>query len=124
MRPLRAIALTALLTAAGVGAAAGYAVSAHRSNVTVLTGTFYVGDREASAQVNGWVYGIADGVGWLDSSNSWHDTGWPDCLGPVGASKTVRFGYTSVDGPTSQSWRQVVWVSCLSCGDPRVRRHR
>jgi hypothetical protein len=86
----------------------------HRSNVTVLTGTFYVGDHEASARVDGWAYGISDGVSWLDVHNSWHESGWPECLGPVGTTRTVRFGYTPVDGPTSESWRQVVWVSCLS----------
>lgn len=114
MRHLWAVVVTALLTAAGVGGAAGYAVAAHGSNVAVLTGSFYVGDHEASAQLNGWVYAISEGVGWLDSSNSWHESGWPDCLGPIGTTRTVRFGYTSVDGPTSQSWRQVVWVSCPS----------
>ena len=114
MRHLRAVVLTALLMAAGVGGAAGYAVAAHSSDVAVLTGSFSVGHHEASAHVNGWVYGISDEVGWLDSSNSWHESGWPDCLGSIGATKTARFGYTSVDGPTSQSWRQVVWVTCLS----------
>ena len=105
--------LVALLVAAAAGGAAGYAVAAHRSNVTVAMGTFYVGDREASGDVNGWVYGISESVAWLDARDSWHESGWPDCLAPIGATKTVRFGYASVDGPTTESWRQVVWVSCL-----------
>ena len=96
-----------------VGGAAGYAVGANRSNVSVLTGTFYVGDHEASSSVDGWTYGVIDSLPWLDSNNSWHEDGWPACLGPVGTTHTVRFGYTAVDGPTL-SWRQVVWVSCLS----------
>jgi hypothetical protein len=114
MRRSWGLTLAALVLCVGAGATAGYALAAHRSNVSVLTGTFYVGDREASATVDGWAYGINNDVGWLGSNDSWHDAGWPECLGPVGTTHTVRFGYTTVDGPTTESWRQVVWVSCLS----------
>jgi hypothetical protein len=79
----------------------------------VLTGAFYVGDHQASVSVNDWAYGITDSVPWLDSNNTWHESGWPTCLGPVGAMRTVRFGYTTVEGPTV-TWREVVWVSCMS----------
>jgi hypothetical protein len=114
MRRRWGLTLAALVVCLGAGGTAGYAAAAHRSNVSVLTGTFYAGDRQASAKVDGWTYGINSGVSWLDSTNSWHESGWPACLGPVGTTHTVRFGYTAVDGPTSESWRQVVWVSCLS----------
>ena len=113
MRASWAVVISALVVASGAGGAVGYAVSAHRSNVTVLTGTFYVGDRQASGAVDGWTYGMNDSVDWLDSHNTWHEGGWPDCLEPVGSTKTIRFGYTPVDGPTSNSWRQIVWVSCV-----------
>ena len=114
MRQQWRLMLAALIVCAVAAGAAGYAVAAHRSNVSVLTGAFYVGDHEATAQVDGWAYGILDSVSWLDSNNTWHEDGWPACLGPVGATHTARFGYTEVDGPTSMAWRQVVWVSCLS----------
>jgi hypothetical protein len=114
MRRQWRLMLAALIVCAVAAGAAGFAVAAHRSNVSVVTGTFHVGDHEASAQVDGFWYGIVDSVSWLDSNNSWHQDGWPACLGPVGTMRTARFGYTEVDGPTSISWRQVVWVSCLS----------
>jgi hypothetical protein len=114
MRARWELLLTALLLSAVVGGAAGYELAAHRSNVSILTGSFYVGDHQAYAQVDGWAYGISDGVSWLDAKNSWHDRGWPACLGPVGTTHTLRFGYTVADGPTGESWRQVVWVSCLT----------
>jgi hypothetical protein len=112
MRSWRALILATLILCAG--GLAGYAVAAHRSNVSVLSGAFYVGDHQASGSFDGWTYGVIDSVPWLDSSNSWHEDGWPACLGPVGTTRTVRFGYTAVDGPTPISWRQVVWVSCMS----------
>jgi hypothetical protein len=111
VRRARVAQLAVLLIGVGAGGAAGYAVGSHRSNVTVLTGTFYAGDREATAHVDGWAYGISDSVRWLDTSNAWHDHGWPDCLAPVGTRHTVRFAWTPVEGP-AVSWRQVVWVSC------------
>jgi hypothetical protein len=114
MRQHLRLMLAALILCAVAAGAAGYAIAAHRSNVSVLTGDFYVGDHEASAQVDGWAYGILDSVSWLDANNAWHEDGWPACLGPVGTTRSVRFGYTAVDGPTSMSWRQVVWVSCLT----------
>ncbi len=114
MRPWRVPVLATLILCAGAAGAAVYSAAAHRSNVSVVTGTFYVGDHEASGSVDGWTYGMIDSVHWLDANNSWHEGGWPACLGPVGTAHTVRFGYTAVDGPTSTSWRQVVWVSCLA----------
>jgi hypothetical protein len=113
MRRRWATLLAVLLIGVAAGGICGYLVAgASRSNVSVVTGTFYVGDRVATGQVDGWSYGMSYSVGWLDSSNSWHADGWPDCLAPVGSRHTVRFGWTPVDGPTEEAWRQVVWVSC------------
>jgi hypothetical protein len=109
---LRAVVLAFLLIGIAVGGVAGYAVAGLRSNVTVLTGTFYAGDRVATAEVDGWDYGLNDGVRWLDSMNTWHEDGWPDCLSPIGTTHTVRFAWAPVD-VLSVSWRQIVWVSCL-----------
>lgn len=114
MRPRQSPLLATLIVGAGVGViaggVAGYVIAA-RSNVSVVTGTFRVGDHQATAAVDGWNYGIVDSVPWLGSDNTWHEDGWPTCLGPVGALRTARFGYTTVQGPTVE-WRQVVWIAC------------
>lgn len=102
----------ALALAGGLaGGAAGYAVREHQATATVLTGSFYAGDHQAEAKVDGWNYGLVDGVTWQDADGAWHDRGWPDCLAPIGSTHTVRFAYTPVTG-LAMGWRQVVWVSC------------
>ena len=97
MRSHRAPILASLILCVGAGGAAGYAVAANRSPVSMLTGTFYVGDHQASGFVDGWIYGMIDSVPWLDSSDTWHDSGWPACRGPLGTTHSLRFGYTGVD---------------------------
>jgi hypothetical protein len=113
MRRRWALGAAALGVVGAAGGIAGYAIRDHRPTVTVLTGTFYAGDRQAEATVDGWSYGLSDGVTWQDAQGSWHDRGWPDCLGPVGSTHTLRFGYVPVTG-LAEAWRQVVWVSCMS----------
>jgi hypothetical protein len=108
----RTLVAAAAILSLGVAGVAGFVI-AHSTNVTVLTGTFYVGDHEATAAVGGTAYGILDSVPWLDSTNAWHEDGWPACLGPVGTYRTATFGEATVNGPTT-SWREVLWVSCLS----------
>ncbi len=66
MRTQRAAILAILILCTGAAGAAGYAIAAHRSNVSVVTGTFYVGDHQASSSVDGWTYGITDSVPWLE----------------------------------------------------------
>ena len=111
MRTQRVVLAVALLLAVVIGGAAGYLIRDHRATATVLTGSFYAGDHEASGRVDGWSYGLSDGVEWQDAQGSWHDSGWPDCLTPVGSTHVIRFAYTPVTG-LPQEWRQVVWVSC------------
>jgi hypothetical protein len=84
----------------------------HGSRTTVLTGSFYVGDHVTSARIGDWAYGTEGSVSWIDRQGSWHDSGWPDCLGTVGSTVRVRFGEVPVQGPSDLSWRQIVWFDC------------
>jgi hypothetical protein len=82
------------------------------SDVTVLTGQARVGIDQATAVVDGWAYALPVDVAWLGADGSWRLGGRPACLTHLGMSAPIQFGYVSVTGPTEQSWRQVVWVSC------------
>jgi hypothetical protein len=108
----RTLAVAALILSLGLAGVAGFVI-AHNTNVTVMTGTFYVGDHEATAAVGGKPYSIVGSVPWLDSTNAWHEDGWPSCLGPVGTYRAATFGEATVDGPTT-SWSEVLWVSCAN----------
>jgi hypothetical protein len=110
MRQWRNRILAALVLCLCIGGIAGFAI-ARGTDVTVMTGRFYVGDHEASGPIGEWTYGIVGSVPWVDSAGSWHEDGWPACLGPAGTDHTITFGETTVNGPTSQ-WREVLWVSC------------
>jgi hypothetical protein len=112
MRPLSAPLLATLLVGVVVGGVGGY-VDAQKTEVTVLTGPCRVGDHQAACFVNETTYGFEESVPWLGSDNTYHEGGWPDCLGPVGGMHTVRFAYTTIDA-FNTSWPEVVWVSCIT----------
>jgi hypothetical protein len=71
MRAWRVQILAAPVACTGLGAAAGFTYAADGGDVTVATGTFYVGDHVASAAANGSAFGIRDSVAWLDSNHVW-----------------------------------------------------
>jgi hypothetical protein len=83
----------------------------HGSRTTVLTGNFYVGDHVTTARIGDWAYGTSGSVSWVDGQGSTHDDGWPDCL-RMGSTVRVRFGEVPVQGPSGESWRQIVWFDC------------
>ena len=112
MRPWLVPVLATLVVGVGAGGVGGYFVG-QKTDVSALTGSCRVGDHEASCVVDGWTYGINDSVPWLDAGNSYHESGWPACLAPVGSLATVRFGYTTVE-EFNIAWREVVWVSCTT----------
>jgi hypothetical protein len=85
-----------------------------RDRLTVRHGVAQVGLNQASVKVGGWWYGINASVPWVDDTNSWHESGWPTCLAPVGSAVAITFGEITVTGPDGQSWRQVAWVDCRS----------
>jgi hypothetical protein len=91
----------------------GYLVGARQANPTRWhTGQAEIGDHEASVSVGGWTYGFQDSVPmWIDTGGSVHQDGWPDCLGPSGTQKQIRFATVNVT-TAAVSWRQVVAVDC------------
>ena len=110
-----AIAAVAALVVVIVGYAA-YLAGERRGaeHLTVRTGRAFVGDRQATITVGGWNYAVNGSVAWLDSSGSFHESGWPACLGPIGSTIKVRFGEIATPGPEAGgiSLRTVVWVDC------------
>lgn len=111
--PSRAPAIVVLAFAvAALVALVGYGIGVSRSNAREMTGRAHIGDHMASIESDGWFYGVNDSVAWVDASGSIHEDGWPDCLRPAGATRTVRFGATRVTIPDGGSYRPVVWVDC------------
>ena len=113
--------LAFVIAALGVGA---YVLGTPNPAVHVSTGLAYsnggnqaVGGSvlvaEATVTADGWSYGMEGAVSlWQDADGTWHDSGWPDCLSPLGEHQ-VRFGWVSVSPPGGAAgWREVVWVSC------------
>jgi hypothetical protein len=92
---------------------AGYALGSENGNrIKAIEGNAYVGAHQASVKVDGWAYGIVDSVPWFDSAGSFHESGWPTCLGSVGSTVRIKFGETPVSGPNGETWREVAWVDC------------
>jgi hypothetical protein len=90
---------------------AGFAIGTQRSDVTEHEGRAHVGDHMASIESDGWFYGVSDSVAWIDASGSFHEDGWPACLGRPGTRQGVRFGAVAVP---SLGIRAVVYVDCSS----------
>ncbi|MDA8331720.1 MAG: hypothetical protein M0027_11075 [Candidatus Dormibacteraeota bacterium] len=109
-RPVVA-ALSALLI--GTGALVGYLLGVRTPTVATVTITVYVGDRQASGEVEGWWYGVRSTVStWRGADGSKHEGGWPTCLDHVGSERTVIFGWVPAIAPGGGSWRDVVYVAC------------
>ena len=105
--------ITAGVLALVLVACGGYLVGEHRANGTrTLTGTFYVGDHQASAPVGGWWYGVTESVEWVDAGGSLHEGGWPVCLGTSGHHVRARFGEVTVTGPDDSGSRPIVRIDC------------
>jgi hypothetical protein len=88
---------------------AGFLIGSERSDVMDLVGRAHVGDHMASIESDGWFYGLSDSVAWIDASGSFHEDGWPECLGSAGTRPNVRFGAVAVP---SVGIRAVVYVDC------------
>jgi hypothetical protein len=100
--------LVGVLLLAGL---AGFVIGSERSDVMELEGRAAVGDHVASIESGGWSYGVRESVAWVDASGSFHEDGWPECLGSAGNAANVRFGAVPV---TSLGIRAVVYVDCRS----------
>jgi hypothetical protein len=98
-----------LVGALGLAGLAGFVIGSERSDVAELEGRAAVGDHMASIESGGWFYGLSESVAWIDASGSFHEDGWPECLGSAGNRLNVRFGAVAV---TSLGFRAVVYVDC------------
>jgi hypothetical protein len=103
---MRASVLVGAVLSVGL---AGFLIGSERSDVVELEGRAHVGDHIASIESDGWFYGLSESVAWIDASGSFHEDGWPECLGSVGTRPSVRFGAVTVP---SLGFRAVVYVDC------------
>src|SRR5919106_457016 len=87
----------------------GFVIGSERSGVADLQGRAQVGDHVASIESGGWFYGLSESVAWIDASGSFHEDGWPECLGSAGTRPNVRFGAVAV---RLLGIRAVVYVDC------------
>jgi hypothetical protein len=102
-------ALIATIAAAGVGLWIG----SRRTGVAELTGQASVGHHMATIESDGWFYGVRESVAWIDADGSFHDDGWPACLGTRGSTRTVRFAAVPVTvSDTGAGYRDVVYIDC------------
>jgi hypothetical protein len=94
-------------------ALAGYVIGSHRGGTHAVTGPAQVGVKVVSMTgADGTVYGFTGSMPWIDASGSWHDGGWPECLGTTTTLSSATFGVTRVDYPNGSSAEQVVYVDC------------
>jgi hypothetical protein len=92
---------------------AGYVLGRHREATHSVSGPAQVGDRVVTMTgPDGTAYGFSESIPWLDATGSWHEGGWPECLGSARALDSVTFGVTRVDYPDASSADQVVYVDC------------
>jgi hypothetical protein len=105
--------LIALVVAALVAGLVGFVAGSHRNGVAVMIGKASVGNHVATIQSGDWFYGVRDSVAWFDASGSFHDDGWPTCLGDAGNQADVKFAAVPVTPPTSGlTYRDVVYIDC------------
>lgn len=96
-----------------VAAVLGFALGSHGNGVATMSGNAYVGDHVASIKSGDRYYGVRDSVAWFDASGSFHEDGWPDCLGPAGSEVGVRFGALPVTVPGSGlTFYDVAYIDC------------
>ncbi len=109
----RRLGVVALLVAGAIVLAfVGYVVGSHRAGTRAVTGPAQVGDHEVTMTVDDTAYGFSDSMPWIDATGSYHEGGWPSCLGSMTTLPSVTFGVTRVDYPDGGWTDQVVYVDC------------
>jgi hypothetical protein len=96
----------------------GFLIGTWRASPRVETGRAdAAGDGGGSIITDDWTYGFPRDVTWVDSSNTWHDNGAPDCVPPLSSVEGLRFAWieVTIEGLTS---RPVVWIDCRSVPQP------
>ena len=116
MTPSRTVVRFAPVLALGL--AVGLSVEAVRSWRHPASWTFDATPVSAASigvTEGGWSYAIPTDVVWEDAHNVWHEDGRPDCLPDIGRAVPTPVRIKAVEVKTEGvSWRQVVWVKCLS----------
>lgn len=99
-----------LIAVAAFGA--GYRIGGDRGmHLPIYSADCQTGVHMGTCRIGDGSYGIDESVFWTDSSGSFHDRGWPDCLPDVQEVKGVRVAATVVwVGDFGVS--QVLWVDC------------
>lgn len=112
-RRVQSVASVAIAVAVLVGAMVGsFLVGTTRPAVSIHSAVPSSAEGAISIEADGWTYSVPlDGVEWIDSTNSWHDSGRPECVPSTGTSRPVTFGAVEVTVQGS-TWRPVVWVDC------------
>jgi hypothetical protein len=89
-----------------------YYLGTLRPTVSVHTSVPSSAEGAISATTDGWSYSIPlDGVVWIDSTGSFHDSDRPACLPASGTDVPVTFGSLDVSYQ-GLNWRAVVLVDC------------
>jgi hypothetical protein len=72
-----------------------------------------------SISTDGWTYGFAADIEWIDARDTWHEDGPPECLPPPSSVEDVTFAWVeaTIEGMT---WRPVVWIDCRGLPPPSV----
>lgn len=113
VRPAGRFPLLAVAAVALVGLIVGaFWLGSSRPAVSFHTGVAHSAEGAISVEADGWTYAVPlDGVAWVDSRDTWHNGGRPECLPPTGTTRPITFAAVeaTVEGST---WRPVVWVSC------------
>ena len=79
----------------------------------IYTADCSTGAAVASCQVGDTTYGFRSTVSWTDSTGSFHDDGWPECLPHMQTAKAVRFA-ANVVWVGSMGTSRILWVDCQS----------
>jgi len=91
----------------------GYAIGSGHAKTQERHGTAYVGNRMASIRSGNRYYGVEASVPWFDRSGTFHDDGWPSCLGEAGGEVPVTFGLAPVSPPNAGlTFGAVTFIDC------------
>ncbi|MGD0248662.1 MAG: hypothetical protein ABSB75_06370 [Candidatus Limnocylindrales bacterium] len=108
---LAVVGLALLLTAAGAFVV-GYRIGGDRAiHITIYTGDGRTSDDMASLQVGDRFYAFRSNVAWTDSTGSFHEDGWPECLPKGSDVKNVRFA-AAVLWVGDVGISPILWVDC------------
>lgn len=110
---LAALGAAAAVPLIGLGALLGYQAGIGATGVTSVSATMYVGDHQASGEVDGWWYGVQGSVAeWQGPLGRWHEGGWPSCLDRVSSEQPIKFGWVRASAPRGSRGREVIYIIC------------